>query len=314
MLRAWEARTAEGLAPFAVVGGANVLRHAAQAVGADLAIAEIEKLGEANEAFAAALPVLTGTDGEYLPGAPDALGAKVALASLEHATQLAVDGIASAVVTAPVAKGLLEQVGFEHPGQTEFLAAACGLPADASVMMLAGPSVRTVPLTVHCALAEVPGMLSTDLIVTRGRVVAAALARDFGIEHPRLAITGLNPHAGEDGKFGHEELDIIAPAIAELLSDGITATGPHAADALFSPHSRAGFDAALCMYHDQALIPVKALDFDQGVNVTLGLPIIRTSPDHGTAFDIAGKGIAHPGAMIAAIRKAGEMAARRAGR
>jgi len=154
-------------------------------------------------------------------------------------------------------------------------------------------------------------MSTSDLIISRGRIVAAALKRDFAIAHPRLAVTGLNPHAGEDGKFGREDAEVIAPAIAQLVEEGIAATGPHPADALFSPHGRKGFDAALCMYHDQALIPVKALDFDQGVNVTLGLPIVRTSPDHGTAFDIAGKGIADPGAMIAAIRMAGEMAERR---
>ncbi|MHA6333069.1 4-hydroxythreonine-4-phosphate dehydrogenase PdxA [Qipengyuania sp. CAU 1752] len=312
IIRAWHEREAGGLMPFVVAGGAQVLGQAAEMLGVATRVQEISGAHQAAEVFADALPVLAGADGDYLPGAPDAIGAAVAWSSLQQATALVVGGDAAAVVTAPIAKGLLEQVGFAYPGQTEFLAHACDLPEDAAVMMLAGPSLRTVPLTVHCPLAEVPERLSTDLIVARGRVVAAALARDFGIEQPRLAVTGLNPHAGEDGKFGDEEQTIIAPAIAALLADGITATGPHPADALFSPHRRAGFDAALCMYHDQALIPVKALDFDQGVNVTLGLPIVRTSPDHGTAFDIAGKGSAHPGAMIAAIRMAGHCAARRA--
>ncbi|ABC63871.1 4-hydroxythreonine-4-phosphate dehydrogenase PdxA [Erythrobacter litoralis] len=312
IVHAWRMRDSANLAPFAVAGGANVLRSATEALGVPCPIQEIDDIAEANSAFLEALPVIKGLDGAYLPGAPDPIGAKLALKSLEMATRLATAGHASGVVTAPIAKGLLEQVGFTHPGQTEFLAAACGLPEDASVMMLAGPSLRAVPLTVHCPLAEVPGLLSIGLIVERGRIVASALQRDFGIERPRLAVTGLNPHAGEDGKFGNEEQDVIAPAIAELLADGITATGPHPADALFSPHSRAGFDAALCMYHDQALIPVKALDFDQGVNVTLGLPIVRTSPDHGTAFDIAGRGTAHPGAMVFALLMAGECAARRA--
>jgi len=180
------------------------------------------------------------------------------------------------------------------------------------VMMLAGPSLRTVPLTVHCALKDVPAAISFDLICHKARIVAAALARDFGIERPHLAIAALNPHAGEGGQFGNEEALIIEPAIAALRDEGIDATGPHPADALFAPRARSRFHAALCMYHDQALIPLKALEFDQGVNVTLGLPIVRTSPDHGTAFDIAGKGVADPGAMIAAIRMAGECAARRA--
>ncbi|NNF93360.1 MAG: 4-hydroxythreonine-4-phosphate dehydrogenase PdxA [Altererythrobacter sp.] len=311
IVRAWRQRAEAGLEPFAVVGGGEVLRAAAKLLAVDCPIAQIGSLSQASDVFDSALPVLGDQDGTYHPGAPKTAGAELALNSLEQATKLAVDGMASAVVTAPIAKKLLEEVGFQHPGQTEFLAAACGLPDNASVMMLAGPSLRTVPLTVHCPLADVAGLISTGLIATRGRIVAAALKRDFAIENPRIAVTGLNPHAGEDGKFGSEDRAIIAPAVAQLVAEGIAATGPHPADALFSPHSRSGFDVALCMYHDQALIPVKALDFDQGVNVTLGLPIIRTSPDHGTAFDIAGRGIADPGAMIAAIRMAGEMAQRR---
>jgi 4-hydroxythreonine-4-phosphate dehydrogenase len=179
-------------------------------------------------------------------------------------------------------------------------------------MMLAGPRLRTVPLTVHLALRDVPQALNADLIARRCRIVAAALKHDFGLSSPRLAIAALNPHAGEDGRFGDEERRIIAPAIAALQAEGIAVTGPHPADALFAPHARGDYDVALCMYHDQALIPLKALDFDNGVNVTLGLPIIRTSPDHGTAFAIAGKRKAHPGATIAALRMAGECAARRA--
>jgi 4-hydroxythreonine-4-phosphate dehydrogenase len=178
-------------------------------------------------------------------------------------------------------------------------------------MMLAGPSVRTVPLTIHEAIADVPRLLSAELIVRRARVVARAIARDFGIAHPRLAVCGLNPHAGEQGRFGDEEARIIAPAIATLRAEGLDVTGPHPADTLFAPRERERYDVALTMYHDQALIPIKALDFDQGVNVTLGLPIVRTSPDHGTAFAIAGKGEADPGALCAAIRMAGECAARR---
>ena len=179
-------------------------------------------------------------------------------------------------------------------------------------MMLAGPQLRTVPITVHCPLSEVPSRLSIELIVHRSRIVDRALRHDFGIEAPRLAVCGLNPHAGEAGRMGREEIEVIAPAIEQLRAEGIDASGPHPADTLFAPRMRETYDVAIAMYHDQALVPLKALDFDQGVNVTLGLPIVRTSPDHGTAFGIAGKGIADPGAMIAAIRMAGEIAARRA--
>jgi 4-hydroxythreonine-4-phosphate dehydrogenase len=214
-------------------------------------------------------------------------------------------------VTAPIAKSALAAIGWDYPGQTEFLADACGKPYRDAVMMLAGTSLRTVPLTVHVALADVPGLLSADLIIHKARIVAAGLHRDFGIAAPRLAIAALNPHAGENGQFGDEEARIIVPAIAALQAEGIDAFGPVPGDALFMPRARSGYDAALCMYHDQALIPLKALEVDEGVNVTLGLPVIRTSPDHGTAFDIAGKGLADPGAMAAAIMMAAEMAAAR---
>jgi 4-hydroxythreonine-4-phosphate dehydrogenase len=225
---------------------------------------------------------------------------------------MAVEGKAAAVVTGPVSKALLAEVGFTHPGQTEFLSSACGRPVDEAVMMLAGPSLRAVPITVHCALAEVPKRLTSELIVARARVVDAALRRDFGIPAPRIAVAALNPHAGENGLMGHEESEIIAPAIEQLQAEGIDATGPHPADSLFAPRARETYDVALAMYHDQALVPLKALDFDAGVNVTLGLPIVRTSADHGTAFAIAGKRLADPGATIAAIRLAGEAAVRRA--
>jgi 4-hydroxythreonine-4-phosphate dehydrogenase len=220
--------------------------------------------------------------------------------------------LAAALVTAPVAKGALAAIGWDYPGQTEFLADTCGRPYRDAVMMLAGPSLRTVPLTVHVALAEVPGLLSAELITHKARIVAAGLRRDFGVLAPKLAISALNPHAGEGGQFGDEEARIIAPAIAALQAEGIAAFGPVPGDALFTPRARATYDAALCMYHDQALIPLKALEVDEGVNVTLGLPIIRTSPDHGTAFDIAGKGLADPGAMAAAIVMAADMARARA--
>ncbi|MCR2833258.1 4-hydroxythreonine-4-phosphate dehydrogenase PdxA [Parerythrobacter lacustris] len=309
---AWARREAEKLPAFCVVGGARLLAEAASQRGLAVDIQVIADPGEALAAFTVALPVLPLADCDYTPGEPSEQGAALALHSLAEAMRFALVGAASALVTAPVAKSQLVKVGFEYPGQTEFLAEASGLDTEAAVMMLAGPSVRAVPLTIHCAIAEVPARLSIELIVKKATITASALQRDFGIANPRIAVSGLNPHAGEGGRFGREELDIIAPAIELLVSQGIDATGPHPADALFAPRQRATFDAAICMYHDQALIPVKALDFDQGVNVTLGLPFVRTSPDHGTAFDIAGKGIADPGAMIAAIRMAGGMAARRA--
>ena len=236
----------------------------------------------------------------------------MALTSLQIAAKCALAGVASGLVTAPISKSALASIGWDYPGQTEFLADACARPYRDAVMMLAGPSLRTVPLTVHVALAEVPALLSAELITHKARIVAAGLRRDFGIAQPRLAIAALNPHAGEGGQFGDEEARLIAPAIAALQAEGIAAFGPVPGDALFTPRARTSYDAALCMYHDQALIPIKALEFDEGVNVTLGLPIIRTSPDHGTGFDIAGKGIARPDSLIAAIRMASEMAAKRA--
>ncbi|MFN2101212.1 4-hydroxythreonine-4-phosphate dehydrogenase PdxA [Altererythrobacter sp. MF3-039] len=308
---AWAQREAEHLPPFFVIGGAEVLAQAARKRGLNVPIVRIDSPAEAYDAFAGALSVLGHADAKYAPGNPDRAGAELALASLESATGLAVLGEASAIVTGPIAKGLLATVGFEYPGQTEFLANACGESGDQAVMMLAGPNLRTVPLTVHCAIAEVSDRLSTKLIGSRCAIVASALKHDFGIENPRLAVAGLNPHAGEGGKFGDEEAKIIAPAIEALQAAGIDAIGPVPGDALFTPRYRERFDVAICMYHDQALIPLKALDFDAGVNVTLGLPIVRTSADHGTAFDIAGKGMADPGATIAAIRMASDMAARR---
>ena len=281
-------------------------------MGIDCPIVPIADPAEAMMASAVGLPVLAGLDTALTPGRPTPDGARLALASLQWGVKLTLAEGAVGLVTAPVAKGALAAIGWDYPGQTEFLADACGRPYRDAVMMLAGPSLRTVPLTVHVALAEVPALLSPALIVHKARIVAAGLSRDFGVLTPRLAISALNPHGGEGGQFGDEEARIIAPAIAALQAEGIDAVGPVPGDALFTPRMRATYDAALCMYHDQALIPLKALEVDEGVNVTLGLPIIRTSPDHGTAFDIAGKGLADPGAMAAAIVMAGEMAAARA--
>lgn len=309
ILGAWARLKAQRRAPPAfVVGGPELLRKVAERMGLDCPVVPIAEPAEALFAAAAGLPVMAGLDAPLTPGSPSAEGARLALASLQWGTKFALSGLAAGLVTAPVAKGALAAIGWDYPGQTEFLADACGAPYRDAVMMLAGPSLRTVPLTVHVALSEVPGLLSAGLIVHKARIVAAGLSRDFGVAEPRLAIAALNPHAGEGGQFGNEEAAVIAPAIAALQAEGIAAFGPVPGDALFTPRARTTYDAALCMYHDQALIPLKALEFDEGVNVTLGLPIIRTSPDHGTAFDIAGQGKADPGAMAAAIVMAAQMA------
>jgi 4-hydroxythreonine-4-phosphate dehydrogenase len=309
---AWARREEERLPPFFVTGSSEVLRAAAATRGIDLPIAAVTDLADPIAWFAPALPVLRVGNCAYRPGEPGEQGSKLAVRSLERAVASVGIGVAGALVTGPTAKAELAKIGFDFPGQTEFVASWCEVPADDAVMMLAGPSLRTVPITVHCPLSEVPKKLSIELIRRRSAIVARALRLDFGIAAPRLAICGLNPHAGEEGRMGREEIKIIAPAIAALRAEGIDATGPHPADALFAAHSRGTYDVAIAMYHDQALIPLKALDFDHGVNVTLGLPVVRTSPDHGTAFGIAGKGVASPNAMIAAIRMAGEMAVRRA--
>jgi len=300
------------LPPFYVAGGAQVLAGAVASRGLNVPLIAISHPQAAAAAFVNGLPVLGALDGAYTPGVPSRGGAALALASLTQAVRAVVAGAASALVTAPIAKARLAEVGFAHPGQTEFVAEACGIAAQDAVMMLAGPHLRSVPLTVHVALAAVPGLITQGLILRRARIIAAALRRDFGIPSPRIAVAALNPHAGEDGRMGQEDAAVIAPAIAALRAEGIDASGPHPADALFTPRARATYDVALCMYHDQALIPIKALDFDEGVNVTLGLPVVRTSPDHGTAFAIAGKKLADPGALCAALRMAGECAARRA--
>ncbi|WP_234026310.1 4-hydroxythreonine-4-phosphate dehydrogenase PdxA [Qipengyuania thermophila] len=313
IVRCWEQRRERRLPSFVVVGGAGILAAAARSLGSAAPVRVVDSAEEARAAIADGIPVLplgTGDPGTK-PGRPDAAGARLALASLESAARLALAGRVDGLVTAPVSKAGLAAVGFVHPGQTEFLASACGVEPARAVMMLAGPNLRTVPVTVHIALSSVPAHLSAARIETCARIVAHGLRHDFGIAAPRLAVAALNPHAGEDGTFGSEERDIIRPAIARLRDSGMDVTGPHPADALFTPRARRGYDAAVCMYHDQALIPLKALDFDEGVNVTLGLPIVRTSPDHGTAFDIAGRGMADPGAMAAALRMAADCAGRR---
>ena len=262
--------------------------------------------------FADALPVVaTGDAATARPGHPDRSSAAAAIGSIRQAVSDVVAGRASAVVTNPVAKSVLYRAGFEHPGHTEFLAeiAAAGGKRPQPVMMLWSPALVVVPVTIHLPLRDVISELSSELIVSTARIVAADLMARFGLRRPRLVISGLNPHAGEDGALGSEEHTIIVPAVDALRRDGIDVRGPLPADTLFHEAARKTYDCALCMYHDQALIPIKTLAFDDAVNVTLGLPFIRTSPDHGTAFDIAGSGRANPSSLIAALRLAARMAA-----
>ncbi len=305
--KCWDSREAFQLPPFVAIGDPRSI----SAVW-DGPIETIDDPRQADSAFDFGLPLLQlSAPHSDVPGHPSVAGAHCSLDSLELAVGLARSGSAAAVVTGPVAKEQLYAIGFQHPGQTEFVAERCGVSAANVVMMLAGPTLRTVPVTTHIPLAEVPRHLNSALIESRGRAALRGLQRNFGIPEPRLAVSGLNPHSGEGGQLGSEEIEIIEPAIAVLAAEGWRVSGPHPADTMFHASARANYDAALCMYHDQALIPIKALHFQDAVNVTLGLPIVRTAPDHGTAFDIAGQDRADPRPMAAAIRMAAENAALR---
>ena len=304
--KSWEMRDALGVPPFFAVGDCEAIRAVWQGP-----LEAISDPGEAAGCFPHALPVVrVGGGSSITPGTPDLDGARTALDALEIAVGLTRSGAASGLVTGPVSKYQLHAIGFVHPGQTEFVAERCGVSTEMAAMMLVGPTLRTVPVTVHLALRDVPEVLTGERIIAKAKATIRGLQRQFGIEQPRIAVAGLNPHAGEDGTLGREEQEIIVPAIERLRAEGFDVTGPFPADTMFHERARERYDAALCMYHDQALIPIKALHFDEGVNMTLGLPIVRTSPDHGTAFPIAGKGQAHPGAMIAALRTAAAAAQR----
>jgi len=296
---AWQARRSG--APFMVIGdpalyaGCVVVSSAAQA--ADI--------------FPSALPVLPVRLAEpAVPGQPNPANAAAIIAAIERAVGLTQSGETAAVVTNPIAKSVLYAAGFPHPGHTEFLAALTGTTLP--VMMLACAALRVVPITIHLSLRAALDALTPELIVTTTRITAAALRRDFGIATPRIAIAGLNPHAGEDGAMGDEERTLVAPAIAALRAEGLDVSGPWPPDTMFTARARPQYDVAMGLYHDQVLIPIKTLDMDGGVNVTLGLPIIRTSPDHGTAFNIAGKGVADPSSLIAALDLAADLVARKA--
>ncbi len=316
IVKAWTTARAEDR-PFFVVGDRDLLRGAPGA--GELRLERIASADEAARVFPRALPVLDiPASAPVVAGKPSPAHAPAVIRWIETAAGLALSGAVGGVVTAPISKAPLYAAGFEFPGHTEFLGELTRAHKTdeprGPVMMLTAQDLRTTLVTIHEPLAGVPGLLTLDRIVTTARITARALAQDFGIAHPRLAIAGLNPHAGEEGGIGKEEAEIIAPACAALRSLGVDCTDPLPADSLFHPAARARYDAVVCMYHDQALIPVKMLDFWGGVNVTLGLPIVRTSPDHGTAYDIAGRGLARPDSLVTAIQIAGDIAARRASR
>jgi 4-hydroxythreonine-4-phosphate dehydrogenase len=309
-LAAWLRRAELKLPPFYLLGDCGLLRDRARALGLDVPLAETSP-EDASATFANALPVVaTGKTATARPGQPDDSSADAAIASIRRAVEDVVAGKAGAVVTNPIAKSVLYRAGFRHPGHTEFLAelAAAGGHAPQPVMMLWSPQLAVVPVTIHLSLRDAIAQLSGDLIVSTARIVAAGLKSRFGIARPRLALSGLNPHAGEDGSLGTEEQRVVTPAVELLRKEGIDVRGPLPADTMFHEAARKTYDCAICMYHDQALIPIKTLAFDEGVNVTLGLPFIRTSPDHGTAFDIAGTGRANPSSLVAALRLAARMA------
>ena len=310
-LDVWRRRAELNVPPFYLVGTVDFLRRRAARLGLDIPITAVTPRSAA-AAFAGALPVVAidvAVSAE--PGRPDRSSAPAAVASIRRAVADVMAGEAAAVVTNPVAKNVLYHWGFAEPGHTEFLAKLVQESTGRTlqpVMLLWSPVLAVVPVTIHLPLKEIFNQLTTGLVIETGRIVARDLAARFGLNRPRLAITGLTPHAGEEGTLGEEDGSIVAPAVARLIADGIDARGPLPADSLFHAQARATYDAALCMYHDQALIPIKTLAFDHAVNVTLGLPFVRTSPDHGTAFDIAGTGRADPKSLVAALRLAARLA------
>jgi 4-hydroxythreonine-4-phosphate dehydrogenase len=308
-LASWLKRREAALPPFYILGDAAALARRAKRVGLDVPLAEVDA-AQAVAAFDRALPVVDiGVSATAEPGKPDASSAPSAITAITRAVADVAAGRAGAVVTNPIAKSVLYAAGFKHPGHTEFLAelAASGGTAPHPVMMLWSETLAVVPVTIHLSLRAAITALTTELIVKTCQITAADLRTRFGIARPRLALTGLNPHAGEDGSLGSEDQTIIAPAVAALRAAGLDVRGPLPADTMFHAAARKTYDCAVCMYHDQALIPLKTLAFDDGVNVTLGLPFVRTSPDHGTAFDIAGMGRANPSSLIAALKLAARM-------
>jgi 4-hydroxythreonine-4-phosphate dehydrogenase len=309
-LRAWSRRAEMG-APFFIIGDPAALDDLARRLALDVPIS-ISEPSRAAGMFERALPVVPlSAPAAATPGEPSPAFAQATIESIERAVGYVRSGEAGAVVTNPIAKHVLYQAGFAFPGHTEFLGELAGLWGARAqpVMMLWSRELSVVPVTIHIPLADAPHALTRELIVSTARIVVTDLRHRFGVARPRLAVAGLNPHAGEGGAMGREEIDTITPAIVQLRAEGLDITGPHPADTMFHAAARARYDVALAMYHDQGLIPIKTLAFDTGVNVTLGLPFIRTSPDHGTAFDIAGKGLANPASLIEAARLAARLAA-----
>ncbi len=314
-LKAWLARDTNALPPFFMIDDPDRLRLLATGLHFDVPIQEVASPSAASTIWPDALPVLALSDvpptsmGQPSPGAAGAV-----LRSIDTAVALALGGEVAAVVTNPIQKATLYTQGFTFQGHTDYIASLCAGSDEPPfpVMMLAAPGLRVVPVTIHEPLASVPASLTTAKIIETAEITVSSLKREFGMAAPRLAVCGLNPHAGEDGTIGDEEIRVIKPAIAKLRAAGMIVSGPHAADSMFHAAARDTYDAALCMYHDQALIPIKTIAFESAVNVTLGLPIVRTSPDHGTALDIAGTGAASPLGLIAALRLAADMAGRRA--
>ena len=312
-LAVWQRRRELAIPPFYVIGDPEFLAARARTLGNDVPVRSVTPR-QASNAFSSALPVVP-LDARITaaPGRPDDSSAAGAIASIDRAVADVMAGEAGAVVTNPIAKSVLYRAGFTDPGHTEYLARlaerATGRPVM-PVMMLWSPELAVVPVTIHIPLKDVIAQLTTRLIVDTGRIVARDVAARFGVARPRLSVAGLNPHAGEDGTIGREDVEIVAPAVAALRAEGIDARGPLPADTMFHAAARATYDVALCMYHDQALIPIKTLAFDHGVNVTLGLPFVRTSPDHGTAFDLAGTGRADTSSLVAALKLAARLSAR----
>ncbi len=310
-LKAWAARQTEQLPVFFAVGAPALYRQLATSLGLDVPLHEIASPEEAAGFFNRALPVLPlPLEADVEPGRLSPPNARAVMRSIDLACDLALAGRAAGIVTNPIHKRALYEAGLNLPGHTEYLAARTG--GATPVMMLSCPGLRVVPVTVHEPLASVATSLTTAMIIEKGVILARALKHDLGIARPRIAVAGLNPHAGEEGHIGREEIDVIAPALDAIRNAGAEISGPLPPDTMFHAAARMRYDAALCMYHDQALIPLKTIDFEHGVNTTLGLPIVRTSPDHGTALDIAGRGVAHPGSLIEAIRLADEIARNRA--
>ncbi len=309
-LSAWQTRTDRNLPPFFAVDNPDRLARIAARLNWNVPLTVIEAPEKAADRFADSLPVLPiDVPGSTTPGQPDPANAPSVVASIRKATEYAMTGGAAAVLTNPIHKKTLYDAGFQHPGHTEFLAEIAGIKR--SVMMLLCPGLRVVPITSHISLSQAIGALKTDDIVAVASITAQSLRRDFGVESPHIMMAALNPHGGEDGSMGHEEQDIILPAIEALKQQGISVSGPAPADTMFHERARKGYDAAICMYHDQALIPLKTIDFHSGVNVTLGLPFVRTSPDHGTALEIAGMGVADDRSFVASLSVAADIVQQR---